>query len=346
MQRHRSPAAFTLVELLVVIAIIGVLMGLLLPAVQSAREAGRRVTCSNNLYQMGLATSRFNDTSGFIPGWRNKTISLTNGSTYSWPMLLMPFLERRDVYTAATASLNFSPPYVDMFLCPSSPPSSMSATQVAVSSVTQLTMPIGYAGNAGHASALNAVIAGGQPYNTVLTGTSASGAWAGKGNGVMIAYMSGGTPILSGTIVNSNIKTDLDYISANDGTTNTLLLSEKNGSTQVGEIFPPWNFSYVVDLSVAITGTATPVFLHGGGTTVPVGRAINNTTNATEWTRYPSSNHPGGVVACFCDGRTMFLKETIPYQTYVQMMTPSGKESQTAVNGVDQYPIFDESQIK
>ena len=292
---------------------------------------------------MGLATSRINDTSGFIPGWRNKTISLTNGSTYSWPMLLMPFLERRDVYTAATASLNFSPPYVDMFLCPSSPPSSMSATQVAVSSVTQLTMPIGYAGNAGHASALNAVIAGGQPYNTVLTGTSASGAWAGKGNGVMIAYMSG--PIASGTIVNSNIKTDLEYISANDGTTNTLLLSEKNGLTQVAEIFPPWNFSYVVDLSVVVTTTATPVILHAG-TTAPAGRSINNTTNAAEWTRYPSSNHPGGVVACFCDGRTMFLKESINYQTYVQMMTPSGKESQTFVSGTDTCPIFDERQIK
>ena len=329
MQRHRSPAAFTLVELLVVIAIIGVLMGLLLPAVQSAREAGRRVTCSNNLYQMGLATSRFNDTSGFIPGWRNKAISLTNGNTYSWPILLMPFLERRDIYSVATVNASSPLPYVDTFLCPSSPPSSMSGTI------------IGYAGNAGHASAPNTVISGGPPYNTVLTGLLASGSSSGKGNGVMIAYVNGST---TQTIVNSNIKTDLDYISANDGTTNTLLLSEKNGSTQVAEMFPSWSFN-VVDLSVALTGTATPVFLHGG-TTVPVGRAINNTTNSTEWTRYPSSNHPGGVVACFCDGRTMFLKESIPYQTYVQMMTPSGKESQTAVNGVDTYPIFDESQIK
>ena len=71
MKRRSHHAGFTLTELLVVIAIIGVLMGLLLPAVQSAREAGRRVTCTNNQYQIALAASRFNDTNGFLPGWKN-----------------------------------------------------------------------------------------------------------------------------------------------------------------------------------------------------------------------------------------------------------------------------------
>ena len=69
--RMNTARGFTLVELLVVIAIIGILMGLLLPAVQNAREAGRRTTCFNNLYQMAFAATRHSDTNGFIPGWRN-----------------------------------------------------------------------------------------------------------------------------------------------------------------------------------------------------------------------------------------------------------------------------------
>ena len=67
MKVTRTPAGFTLVELLVVIAIIGTLMGLLLPAVQSAREAGRRNTCSNNLNQMGKAVMAYEGQNSSMP---------------------------------------------------------------------------------------------------------------------------------------------------------------------------------------------------------------------------------------------------------------------------------------
>ena len=87
----RQTKAFTLVELLVVMTIIGMLMALLLPAVQNAREAGRRTACTNNLFQLALAAIRSDEQSGFIPGWRNRSpragdTSGTNFSnTVSWP---------------------------------------------------------------------------------------------------------------------------------------------------------------------------------------------------------------------------------------------------------------------
>ena len=121
--RHRRHG-FTLVEMLVVITIIAVLMGLLLPAVQAVREAGRRTVCQNNLYQAAFAAIRHDEQNGFIPGYGNE-VRLTTGGTagYSWPIVITPFMERKDVFQAYLEDKKPNV-YLQTFVCPSSPPDS------------------------------------------------------------------------------------------------------------------------------------------------------------------------------------------------------------------------------
>ena len=91
MTRKRSKSAFTLVELLVVIAIIGILVALLLPAIQAAREAARRGQCTNNLKQLGIAIQNYHDTYQQLP------IGSHSCCWGTWAMSILPFIEERQL---------------------------------------------------------------------------------------------------------------------------------------------------------------------------------------------------------------------------------------------------------
>ena len=104
-------SGFTLVELLVVIAIIGVLVGLLLPAVQSAREAARRSSCSNNLKQIGLTIHNYHDTRNRFPEGRVRSEYKNTGAPWnteniSWMARVLPFMEEQALYDAIDFELS------------------------------------------------------------------------------------------------------------------------------------------------------------------------------------------------------------------------------------------------
>src|SRR5215218_3758559 len=94
MARVRVRRAFTLIELLVVIAIIGVLVGLLLPAVQQSREAARRTECSNHLKQIGLGIHNFEDSQQTLPSSRLGPQHAT------WFVQILPYIEQGNLYNA------------------------------------------------------------------------------------------------------------------------------------------------------------------------------------------------------------------------------------------------------
>jgi prepilin-type N-terminal cleavage/methylation domain-containing protein/prepilin-type processing-associated H-X9-DG protein len=127
---HRR--AFSLVELLVVIAIIGMLIGLLLPAVQSAREAGRRLQCRNNLKQIGLALHSYHGAYQQFPsGYRSQTGSGgpadDKGPGWGWAAAVLPFMEENSLYKQIHFEKDITDPAnvaarltaVRTFLCPS-----------------------------------------------------------------------------------------------------------------------------------------------------------------------------------------------------------------------------------
>jgi prepilin-type N-terminal cleavage/methylation domain-containing protein/prepilin-type processing-associated H-X9-DG protein len=126
----RRPA-FTLIELLVVIAIIAVLIALLLPAIQSSREGARRIQCSNNLLQLGIALGNYASTHQVLPPGvvdvKGPILNVPQGYHYGWAVQILPFLELKNVYRRFDPGLGVYQPEnltartaaCQSFLCPS-----------------------------------------------------------------------------------------------------------------------------------------------------------------------------------------------------------------------------------
>ncbi len=198
---------FTLVELLVVIAIIGVLVGLLVPAVQAARESARRMQCSNNLRQIGIATHNFHDTLGFLPPAFIGDNSDTPNGFATWAALILPYIEGSNQYTLwdTRYRVGDQPPeavetQISTYLCPSRP--------LPVLSVNDFNARGGALGD----------------YAAVF-GTAADFA---KSNGAIIPNKPQMGTDSNGTVIVTRWSGQLNFGSITDGTSNTVFFGEKH----------------------------------------------------------------------------------------------------------------------
>jgi len=125
MLAKRKNRGFTLVELLVVIAIIGILVALLLPAIQAAREAARRTQCTNHVKQIALAMHNYHDTHKKFPAYQYHVTGVQSWQGHGVFTMILPYIEQQQTFDQVKMHLRFddgSQPYdvkIDAFLCPS-----------------------------------------------------------------------------------------------------------------------------------------------------------------------------------------------------------------------------------
>lgn len=297
--RQNQRRGFTLVELLVVIAIIAMLVALLLPAVQSAREAGRRTLCISNIRQIGFASINYHDTQGEFPR------SGVNRPDHNWAPFLFPFIEEQNVQDIYNFDVSWNhrrnraaiKTIVGVFSCPSSP---VGADRIDI---------------------VNGMEAAVVDYGPV---TSFANSLINAGFVRPVADRRGVIHTTSVTIKRIT-----------DGTSKTLMFAEDGGRPQFWTkkgLGPPNNTPGGGNLPVRggrVRGASwadrsNGIPLHGftnDGLKAPGPCPINCTNNNEAF-----SFHTGGVNIVFADGHVQFVSEQMDIQTYAALITRAGAE--------------------
>ncbi len=296
-QTPRKRRGFTLVELLVVIAIIGILVGLLLPAVQAAREAARRMQCSNNLKQTGLAMHNYHDThKKFPPGGINE---INNGNRLAWTVFLLPFIEQTNLYNQFNFNLpnytgvNQNPTItpVQSYLCPSN---RNKFNQNGTVPGTGEHPAAGFAYTTHYYG-----IMGPKGINPAVPGGTTQYSWV----DVVVSGVSHGGYSDTG-ILYRNSKTRMGDIT--DGTSNTMIVGEI--SFETANCYRGW--------ARGISGNTS-----GGCKNAPAGINIQaysaNNFNDVSF----GSQHTGGAQFAVSDGSVRFVSQTIDMATYWATLT-------------------------
>ena len=289
MRRRSINRGFTLVELLVVIAIIGVLVALLLPAVQASREAARRTHCMNNLKQIGVGMHNFLlvhktfPTGGASHGWprrkKNGEIVGYKDQDWSWAYQLLPFIEKQAMYEHPDDDLVAGTP-ISTYFCPSRRPPVALSGGIWQSHQRPRAMN-DYAGNAG----------------TSTEGGSKTGARLGMGEDGMFAYKRHGI---------------FAPESVDDGMSNTLLVAEKrlNSRFVTTECQPSDNDGYVGGFSddVVRWGVVPPA-------------PDFDSEHLSHSNLYPANYqfggpHPGAIIAVLCDCSVQTISYSVDAEVF------------------------------
>jgi prepilin-type N-terminal cleavage/methylation domain-containing protein/prepilin-type processing-associated H-X9-DG protein len=340
MNRHlRRRRGFTLIELLVVIAIIGVLIALLLPAVQAAREAARRAQCVNNLKQIGIALHNYHTSTDTFPLGASLA-PCDPGTTHNWSnwganALLLPFLEQATTYNAI--NFNWAPePYAEPTPQDAGYKSlggSINATAYNTRIFTFLCPSDGNAGkvdiNSYHASVGTTTYNTGQhaPASTgmfgmqecyamrdVLDGTSSTIAYAealcgnpntsgpnrGNGTGNSGSKLASGKLDISGQL--AALQTDFQACSVKF---QTAFLADDRGYR--------WGLGA---MGYSLFNTVVPP--NGAGGKYKWNSCRVDCCDQAQAAHYlpASSNHPGGVNVLMSDGSVKFIKDSVSWQTW------------------------------
>ncbi|MCA9231117.1 MAG: DUF1559 domain-containing protein [Planctomycetales bacterium] len=322
---------FTLVELLVVIAIIGVLVALLLPAVQAAREAARRTQCVNNLRQIGLGVTNYEISNKVLPAG-----SITNkpdiGGPYygTWSVSILPFMEQQNVFDLWKQEDPFRFPsnqalretFVDVYLCPSDINTDQLAKPESGPGDNLFWAPGSYRAMSGHSLGINGDHYWDKP-NAAKAEHEADMPLEARGAMYTTARNAGTTG--GGRRGGSNSRKFLpaELSSITDGASNTFLVGEYHTATyQSRRSF--WAYAYTsYNQSSAFFESRTLLAdyvkcqeLGGGG--------------AHTCKRAWGSLHSGGVIQfVFCDSSVHSIHPDIDMDVFVAMSTIQNEEPQT-----------------
>ncbi|MCC6508987.1 MAG: DUF1559 domain-containing protein [Pirellulaceae bacterium] len=350
----RQSKAFTLVELLVVIAIIGILVGLLLPAVQSAREAARRMQCSNNLKQLALANHNFHDVYKKLPfgmlradgtGWGHPEWG-TTGQARRYALLhqLMPYVEQTAFYNAWDQLVYNNNTISNRLFggdgVTSLPTNGTAAVGQLLSNVLRCPSNVGSLYNESHSPTGNGVYARGDYYACAgqrgYPGFQATRAslWNPFGPGNDHPRPAGGRGTAATGRANGMFSRNIQFgfRDAMDGTSNTILMGERSFSDPVFDRCGPE------------TGTTTTKMGNWGwiwfgaegnaflGTGVPINFRIRSCAEFLDPLRYDDrinafgSLHVGGAQFALTDGSVRFISESIDLLTFNALGSRAGGE--------------------